>query len=451
MTAEPAVDPGWAWAAYEPDAAMPWDRVRAGHLLRRAAFGGTWGEIDRALADGPRRAVDRLLRPEGVEAFVAEQEAGETASGGSDSTAGLRSWWLRRMVRSPHPLLERMTLLWHGRFATGNAESVRAGPSLRRLRLIRRHALGRLDGILDGLLRDPATLEGLGAAANRKARPNEGAARILLEDYTVGPGRFSAADVLGAARALTGRFVLRGELREYGREHDEGPMEVLGRRGSFGGDDLARILAEAPATARTVVREIYRAFISESGDPPEPLIAPLAEGFCRDRDIGALVERVLRSNLLFSEAVYRARAKSPVEWAVGLARSLEADVPAAHLGTGLAALGQDLFHPPTSKGWAGGRWWLDRAAVAARGNLAAAILDAGGPYGGKADPAAAASKNGRGDPEAAARFLVDLLLDGNVEEPVRAALLGETSGDDASGRLRRIAWRIAVLPEYLLS
>ena len=30
----------------------------------------------------------------------------------------LRHWWLRRMRKGPRPLQEKMTLFWHGHFAT---------------------------------------------------------------------------------------------------------------------------------------------------------------------------------------------------------------------------------------------------------------------------------------------------------------------------------------------
>ena len=42
------------WATYTPTAADPWDRTKAGHLFRRAGFGATAGELDRAVADGPK-------------------------------------------------------------------------------------------------------------------------------------------------------------------------------------------------------------------------------------------------------------------------------------------------------------------------------------------------------------------------------------------------------------
>ncbi len=50
MSADKKTDPAWAWAAYQPSDAAPWDVRRAGHLLRRAGFGCTLAEA------GPRKS-----------------------------------------------------------------------------------------------------------------------------------------------------------------------------------------------------------------------------------------------------------------------------------------------------------------------------------------------------------------------------------------------------------
>jgi hypothetical protein len=102
------LDPGWAWAPYQPDAARPWNLRWAGHLLRRAGFGADWARLQQALADGPQRTVDKLLRPEAdVAAFNLAYDEHETAAidPGSGSSEGLCQWWLRRMILSPQPLL----------------------------------------------------------------------------------------------------------------------------------------------------------------------------------------------------------------------------------------------------------------------------------------------------------------------------------------------------------
>src|SRR5271165_873672 len=59
-----AADPQWAFAPYVPDAQRPWNMRWAGHLLRRAAFGATWDELQRTVAAGPQRAINGLLHPE---------------------------------------------------------------------------------------------------------------------------------------------------------------------------------------------------------------------------------------------------------------------------------------------------------------------------------------------------------------------------------------------------
>ena len=45
--------------------------------------------------------------------------------------------------------------------------------------------------------------------------------------------------------------------------------------------------------------------------------------------------------------------------------------PTLPLAADLAALGQTLYNPPTSKGWAGGQHWLNAATVVGRERLAA--------------------------------------------------------------------------------
>ena len=77
-------DPGWAWAAYQPDARRPWNLAQAGHLFRRAAFGAGWDQLQQALSDGPQRAVDKLLRPQAdMAAFNRVYDGYEASAAGS--------------------------------------------------------------------------------------------------------------------------------------------------------------------------------------------------------------------------------------------------------------------------------------------------------------------------------------------------------------------------------
>ncbi|MHC4401243.1 MAG: DUF1800 domain-containing protein [Planctomycetota bacterium] len=448
-------DPDWAWAPYRPGAERPWDLRLAGHLHRRAGFGADWPTLQQALSDGPQRSIEKLLHPEGDQlgAFGRTYDEYEASAAGGAGAAGLRAWWLRRMILTPHPLLEKMTLFWHGYFAISNGRVNSARLMHRHVQLLRSQALGDFAALLESVSRDPAMLLALDAAANRRAQPNENYARGLLAQFSLGQGNFSEKDVREAARAFTGWFVFRNQLRYVPREHDAGEKAILGREGTFEGDDVVRIVLQEPATPRLLVRKLYRWLISETEEPDDALIVPLAETFARDYNVARLTETMLRSNLFFSPAAYRRRIKSPVEFALGVIRGMEAMVPTTQLGGDLAGLGQDLYHPPTVKGWPGGRSWINQATLIGRSNLAAALLSGGEPYGGKLDPETAARKHGSADPASAARFLLDLFLQGDVDENVANRILKgvESSSGEPGMRLRRLAHAVVTLPEFQLS
>lgn len=134
-------------------------------------------------------------------------------------------------------------------------------------------------------------------------------------------------------------------------------------------------------------------------------------------------------------------------------RPLEGSVPTLRQGGDLAEAGQDLLRPPTVKGWLGGRYWLNPSAMMQRVQLSAALLTPGGAYGAGLDPHAVAQRHGAADPGAAATFLVDLLLGGDVSAEIRERLARRAAAAGASdlpGKMRELAQDIATLPEFQL-
>lgn len=206
-----------------------WDEVAAAHLLSRAGFGGTVEEIAAVHAKGLDRAVHDLVEPDlfssdlnapdwarprdlrsvRMEARAARRSGDKTKlreerQMEGDQLLDLRRWWIGWMRATPAPLIEKMTLFWHGHFAT-SAEKVKDGYWMwRQNDTFRRHALGNFVALTKEVSRDPAMMIYLDLPQSRREHPNENWARELMELFTIGIGNYSEQDVRESARAFTG-------------------------------------------------------------------------------------------------------------------------------------------------------------------------------------------------------------------------------------------------------
>jgi uncharacterized protein (DUF1800 family) len=456
-------EPDWAWAPYEPSAEAPWDRSRVAHLHRRAGFSASWPVLERDLRDGPDTSVDRLLsgQPASLDGtpapeFGALLDAMAARLGSRGSLARAQGIWLYRMIFTPHPLLERMTLFWHNHFATSNTKVNSISLMQRQNALLRAHALGDFKSLLGAIGKDPAMLIWLDSTENRKVHPNENYAREVMELFTLGRGHYTEKDVQEAARAFTGSHVVRDEFREIPAQHDEGLKTILGQTGPWRGDDVARLLLDQPACAEFLCAKLFRQFLSEVDTPPPELIAPLAQAF-RDSGYDSRVPlRIILSSRLFHDAsMRRKRVKSPVELAVGLVRSLEISKPtvsAEALAEACAQMGQGLYAPPSVAGWDGGFAWINTTTSLARTNLALALLsETDDSLGKRLDPRVLAERHGCSSSADVARFYADLAVQDAFGTRLRERVLAAASGSDPRAAAREAATLVLTAPEYQLA
>src|SRR5207249_8488254 len=98
----------------------------------------------------------------------------------------LAAWWLYRMLRTPHPLREKLTLFWHNHFATSLAKVQNARYMLGQYRLMHEHALGSFKTLLVEMGTDPAMMIWLDTIQSVKGKPNENYARELMELFGLG-------------------------------------------------------------------------------------------------------------------------------------------------------------------------------------------------------------------------------------------------------------------------
>jgi uncharacterized protein (DUF1800 family) len=438
-------DPAWAWATFQPDAARPWDLRLAAHLYRRAAFGGTWPELQRALSEGPQATIDKLVRPTPeATAFNRLYDDYENAAAAS-AGYGSQAWWLRRMIESPQPLQEQVTLFWHNHFGISNVHVKNNASLCRHTHVLRQRGLSNFEELLDAVLAQPAVWICLGARDQGKRSLSDRSVRIVMDQYTLGPGHCTDSDVREAAHALTGWIITQGELRFVPAEHDAAPKKILGQEGDFDRKALVRILAQHPATACWLARQLVRWFVSDTANPSDALLAPLASQLTGDGNIAKGVEMLLRSNLFFSTEAYRQKVRSPVELALGIIRPLEGRTGTLHLAADLAGLGQDLYEPPTIQGWAGGLAWINSLTLLGRAKLAEALLAESGAYEGKLDPAAVVSRHGPQAKNGGKQLLIDLWLQGDLAPESLDALAA------GSADARHVGARLASLPEFQLA
>lgn len=395
---------------------LRWDAVRARHLLNRATFAAKPAEIERALSLGLHGTVRALLAGSFVQtgadvpsappidfAGLEEMRRGANASKG-DSPLGrelrkeygrknnealqtLRTWWLRRMIDGPDPFREKLTLFWHGHFATSVADVGSARLMWLQNAFLRQHALSDLRTLLVGIARDPAMLRYLDNDTNRKEHPNENFARELMELFTMGVGHYTEDDVQHAARAFTGWGIEDEAFKFRPRWHDDGAKQFLGRVGNFDGTDIIEIILAQPATSRFIAKKLYAYYVQD--DPPEAAIEHWGGVFRESgHSVRPFLEALFTSDDFYRPEVMGTQIKSPVQLVVGSMQLLAPpgwEAADLQLFRFIRAMGQELFAPPNVKGWDGGTAWISTATIATREQFADFLARgaAGAALGGK--------------------------------------------------------------------
>jgi uncharacterized protein (DUF1800 family) len=459
------IDARTAWEPYRPSAEAPWNLERVGHLYRRAAFGATLAELEQGLKDGPEKTIDRLF------AGTAPNEKAETLMADlADSIAEgnnggqLRAWWLMRMLNSSNPLREKLTLFWHNHFATSNTKVANARFMLRQYELMKRHALGSFETLLQEISKDPAMMVWLDTRGSKKGNPNENYAREVMELFSLGVGNYTETDIREAARAFTGWNIAGNEAVYDPDAHDDGEKTVLGQKGKFEGKDIVRICLEQPSCPGFILKKFFRFMISETLEPTPELIDPLAAKFrASGYDFGAVAQTVLRSRLFFSDDAYRTRIKSPVEFVLGIVHGLETSVGTTKLAAELDKLGQNVFNPPSVKGWDGGQSWLNGQTLLYRQNLALTLVttkQVKKPY----PPIELAAKYGRKTDEEILDLFLKVFLQNDIPGESRKRLAEYQkkarsqevpdywdAKDAAEDRVRVLAHLVLSQPEFQLA
>jgi uncharacterized protein (DUF1800 family) len=441
-------------------------------LYRRAGFGLRPAELDRAAAGGYQAAVDSLIaglgsapdptgdlvRPPSFESYPPPQTASGPAAEARQQAekhelAALQRWWLDRMIATSTPLREKLTLFWHGHFATGAAK-VR-DPKLMYLQnqLFRTAGSGGFEALTQAVAKDGAMMVWLDTGTDKKAHPNENFAREMMELFTLGLGNFTQSDVTAAARAFTGwvynRVDYHYEFRP--RQHDYGAKTYLGLTGDWSGEDVVRIAVTRPESARFVLARLWSHF-AYVVEPSDEVVTDLLSAYGSGLDIGAVLRAVFLHPAFLSPQAQAGLVKQPIEYLVGAARALGlgADLEPEDRPSGAragpveassrslpvlaGALGQSPFNPPNVGGWGQNAYWLDTATALLRLEIALLLVR-------RADLSSLEALR----PGARVAAVADLLGLNGWGRTTQTALV-EVAAD--AGRLTALA---LIAPEYVLA
>jgi uncharacterized protein (DUF1800 family) len=345
----------------------PWDARTAAHLLRRAGFGAAPEAVARAVEQGLETTVKELF-DDGKQQETEFQATFRQISGGLvdfGDVGQLQAWWCYRMLRTRSPLREKLTLFWHGHFATSVRKVEDSFLMHQQCETLRRLAWGTIRDLVLAISRDPAILVYLDGESSTKQHPNENFARELLELFTLGVGNYTEKDVREAARAFTGwhrdgtRFVVNAEA------HDGEDKIVLGRRGKLDGSDVIDALAVHPALPRFLARKFLVFFACP--EPSDEVVAEAAEVLRNGQlSVKRFLTTLFQSRFFFAETCRRTRIASPAEFVIGTCRSLGVRLSALECRDHMTNMGQELFAPPSVKGWDGEKKWIHASTWVAR-------------------------------------------------------------------------------------
>lgn len=359
-------------------------------------------------------------------------------------------------IRGRNPYRERLVRFWAEFFGIGLADPA-AAPFAHAFEreVIRPNLMRRFYDMLLAALRHPAMLLKTNNGASFAKRSPAGRdrqenlmtdlARLVLEDYTLGPGGVAGAawrapDLLALAQMFTGWTVIGAEsgpetaptvrrapglpatFRFDERLHAEGSKYFLGRNypaaGVLEAEAALDTLCRTPAVGRRLAFLMARWFVAD--DPPDAVIEDLFDGYAQfGGSLGGMATALATSLAAFEPGLRK--LKRPDDLVISIYRSFDLDPgDGTRVVEAVAALGlgpKDYAAPnaaPTSA-----NHWLEPTRFADRIDWAAAA-------------AVSALQDAPAGPETGARLGFDVLGPKLSEQTFRRLAVALDAGESAA-------------------
>jgi uncharacterized protein (DUF1800 family) len=377
----------------------PLGQEKAMHLLRRATFGPTPDTINQFSALTIDQALDTLFANVATPAVPIDPKTGTTwlnkKAGASNSSAEeliqyFLGWFLEQMRTGKTSIKERIVWFLHTHMPTRITLLEHSEFMYYQNALYRYYAFGSFRTLFRKLIVDNAMLIYLDNGTNQYQSPNENFAREMFELYTIGRGQqigegnytnYTEDDIKAATRVLTGYMkpdfeddltfttidpdtgLPTGRMHsttsgadEIATEHDpetkvfssafqghtitpsakvQGMATVVAAKAEL--DDLVNMIFNQEATAKFLVRKLYRHFVYYKIDETieNDIITPLAQTFKNNNySIPAVLRQLLGSehfyntdNSVTTDNTLGAIIKSPLEVTLGMNMLFDVEFP----------------------------------------------------------------------------------------------------------------------------
>jgi uncharacterized protein (DUF1800 family) len=357
---------------------VQWTNKEVVHLLLRAGFGSTNDEVAACLALGQEETVRRLVTGEALSANTPKLLSfDQFHADGKKAFDPLQlvdqqMYWLYRMVSTPSPLIEKMTLFWHGHFATANYKVKDTELMVGQNELFRKYALGNFKALLTEIGKDPAMMIWLDVNQNKKGKPNENYAREVMELFTLGIGHYSEMDVKESARAFTGWMYNKNEqkVNYNAKQHDNDSKTLLGESGKLDADDVIEVLFHQKSLPTFLAVKLLNYFATDT--PSENWVQQIATLISQKNTVGEVLQALFLSDEFYVDTHRLSLIKTPADYVAGILKCCNLSVAKGH-AQAMRRMGQELFVPPDVAGWRGGAAWLTTNCLLARYQFAEGI------------------------------------------------------------------------------
>ena len=250
------------------------------HLMRRAGFGAGREELETRVARGYEATVEDLVDPkeepyDRYEFLRLHPEFTRAVTlpgmGGAN--------WLHAMIATKRPLEEKMVLLWHHLFATGQSKVDHYNVMNAQIDMFRDQALGNYRDLLVAVAKRPGDdlLAGQQRKPRRRSQRKTGAGSCwsssAWESETTrrtmcgsAPGHLRAGPSPRCRPACTAAST--GSLNTWNRTMTKAKRPSWAAQETSTAKKIIDIICEHPATARFVSRHLYNYFVADEAQVP---------------------------------------------------------------------------------------------------------------------------------------------------------------------------------------